>query len=208
MLAFTSSGRPPRTTTSLTANRPPGLSTRNDFGQHFPLVAGQVDHAVRDDHVNGIRWQRNRLDVSLEELDVRRARLLLVLEREAEHLVGHVESVRLPCGADALGGQQHVDATTRPEVEDGLAFVQLGQRRRIAAAERREKRLGGKSGCFTGVVEVGGDRVPRLARRSATPARSAATRRVGRTLGHALRDRTVSLAHRVADRLQRRCRLL
>jgi hypothetical protein len=42
--------------------------------------------------------------------------------------------------SDALGREQHVDPAARAEVEDGLALVELRDRRRIAAAERGKRR--------------------------------------------------------------------
>ena len=80
------------------------------------------------------------LDLALEELDVLDARLTLVLAGELEHLVGHVEAVGLAGRADAPGREQHVDAAARAEVEHGLALVEVGDRGRVAAAERRELR--------------------------------------------------------------------
>jgi hypothetical protein len=55
---------------------------------------------------------------------------------ELEHLVGHVQSDRLARLADALGGDQDVCSGAGPEVEDGLALVQVGDSGRDAAAER------------------------------------------------------------------------
>ena len=43
---------------------------------------------------------------------------------ELEHLVGHVEPDRLAGGRDAAGGDQHVGAGARAEIEHGLAVVQ------------------------------------------------------------------------------------
>ena len=54
-----SAGTSPRTTTSETAKRPPGFSTRNASAQHAVLVGGEVDHAVGDDHVDGVVGQRD-----------------------------------------------------------------------------------------------------------------------------------------------------
>ena len=105
------------------------------------------------------------------------AGLALVLVGEREHLVGHVEAVGFAGRSDALRGEQHVDAAARSEVEHRLAFVELRERGRVAAAERREQRLGGNAGLLAFVVEVGGDRIPRLGRRAATAARAAARRR-------------------------------
>ena len=63
-----------------------------------------------------------------------------VLAGEGEHLVGHVQAVRLARRADARGGEQHVDAAARAEVEDRLALVQFGDGGGVAAAERGERR--------------------------------------------------------------------
>ena len=65
----------PRTTTSETANRPPGLRTRNASSSTFFLSGREVDHAVGDDHIDGVVGERDRLDVTLEEFDVGDARL-------------------------------------------------------------------------------------------------------------------------------------
>ena len=46
------------------------------------LVGGEIDHAVGDDDVDGIGGQRDRFDRALEELDVVRAGLALILARE------------------------------------------------------------------------------------------------------------------------------
>ena len=95
MLERTSAGTSPRTTTSDTANRPPGLSTRNASAITFRLSRGEVDDAVGDDHVHRGIGERDRLDVALQELDVLDAGLALVLAGERQHLVGHVQAVRL-----------------------------------------------------------------------------------------------------------------
>jgi len=49
----------PWVTTSETAKRPPGLSTRNASRRTLSLVGRKIDHAVRDDHVRRIVGQRN-----------------------------------------------------------------------------------------------------------------------------------------------------
>ena len=59
-----------------------------------------------------------------------------------EHVVGHVEAVRLARRTNALGGEQDVDAAARAEVEHRLAFAQVGERRGVAAAERRKQCFG------------------------------------------------------------------
>ena len=55
--------------------------------------------------------------------------------------------------ADALRGEDHVDAAARAEVEHRLALVQVGDRGRVAAAERGERRRLGQLAALLGVVE-------------------------------------------------------
>ena len=85
----------------------------------------------------------------------------LIVARQVEHLVGHVEPVNLSRRADTARGQQHVDAAAGPEVEDGLALVQIDERRRVAASERRVDRLFREPGGLFLLVQVAGDGVVR-----------------------------------------------
>ena len=117
-----------------------GLEHAGGLAQDLGLVAREVDHAVGDDHVDAVARQRDLLDVAAQPLDVGDAGLGLVAAREVEHLVGHVQPVGQARRADAAGGQQHVDPAAGAEVEHGLALVQLGDRDRVAAAQRGEHR--------------------------------------------------------------------
>lgn len=56
--------------TSEMARRPPGLRTRAALAQGAWLVAGGVDHAVGDHHVDALVGQRQLLEVPLAKLDV------------------------------------------------------------------------------------------------------------------------------------------
>ena len=82
--------------------------------------------------------QRDRLNVALEEFDVGGLRLRGVALGECEHLVGHVEPEGAAGRPDPPGGQQDVDAATRTEIKDALALVEVGDRGRVAAAERSQ----------------------------------------------------------------------
>ena len=82
-----------------------GPQHSRDLAEHGRLVGRQVDDAVADDDVDRLRRQRDRLDVALQELHVRRARLGGVALGEREHLVGHVETEGPACRADALRGE-------------------------------------------------------------------------------------------------------
>ena len=102
MLLRTSSGTSPRTTTSETAKRPPGLRTRNASREHAVLVGGEVDDAVGDDDVDGVVGKRNASISPLRNSTFVDACLPLVFAREGEHFVGHVEAVGFAGGTYAL----------------------------------------------------------------------------------------------------------
>ena len=51
-----------------------------------------------------------------------------------EHLLGHVQPVRLPGRADPARGQQDVDTAAGPEVEHPVTFAPLGQATRSVSA--------------------------------------------------------------------------
>src|SRR5213080_2460727 len=119
---------------------PTGTQHAERLFQHAALVCGEIDHAIRNDDVNGAGRQRNILDFALEKLDVGHAGLGLIRAREGEHFVRHVQAVGFARGSDALGGQQDVDATAGTEVQNGLAGVEAGEGGGVAATERREHR--------------------------------------------------------------------
>ena len=78
------------------------------------------------DDVHRVVGQGNRLDRALQELHVGRPGLPLVLPRERQHLVGHVETVGLARGTDTARREQDVDAAAGPEVEDALLREEIG----------------------------------------------------------------------------------
>ena len=159
MLFRTAGGTSPRQTTSDTANRPPGLSTRNASASTFRLSADRLMtqlEMITSTEASG----SGMLSISpLRNSTFSSAGLALVLARERQHLVGHVEPVRLAGRADPPGGEQHVDAAAGAQVEHHLTLAQLGERRRIAAPQGRKHRLGGKDRRLRLAVQVGRDRV-------------------------------------------------
>src|SRR5215468_3883733 len=134
-----------------------GLEHAKGFGQHTILVGREVDHAIGDDHIHAGLGQGDLLDLALEELRVLDARLALVVAGEGEHLVRHVESVGFAGGPDAPGGEKHVDAAPRAQIQHGLAGLELGERRGIAAAKRGGCGFAGQAPRLRRRVEVGGD---------------------------------------------------
>jgi hypothetical protein len=139
-----------------------GLEHTERFREDAVLVGGEIDDAVRDDHVHRVVRQWNLFDLALEELDVRHAGLLLILAGEREHLVGHVEPVGLAGSADAPRREEYVDAAARTEVEDDLAGVEVGERRGIPASERGEHGLVRYGRRLTRVVQIRCNRVAAL----------------------------------------------
>src|SRR6185312_10275719 len=114
------------------------------------------------------------------------------------------QPVCLPRWSNALGGQQHVDAAARTEIEHYFAGAQLGERRGVAASEGREQRLGGQASRLARIVEIGGDRIPAFARRAAAARgfRPSAAGPPYRRLRNLLGDGAIALPHDVAYPLE------
>ena len=168
---------------------PAGFEDPECLAQNGVLVRRQVDHAVRDDHVDGAVGQRNRLDRAFEEFDIRGARLLLILASQCQHLVGHIQPVHLAGRADALGRQQHVDAATRSEIEHRVSRFERQERRRIAAPERRGHGVRRQILCLARRIEVRADRI----------AAAAGDRPAAARFADGARDGAVFVADRVMD---------
>ena len=155
MLRRMSAGTSPRTTTSETAKRPPGFSTRNASRSTASLSPDRLITQFEMIDVDRVVGQRDRLDRALQELDVGRAGLALVVARERQHLVGHVEPVGLAGRPDALRRQQHVDAAARAR-----------GRARSGPARARAARSGCRSRATPTPRRPGGRRAPRRNRGS------------------------------------------
>ena len=65
------------------------------------FVTGEIHDAIGDDDVDGFRGQRNLLDASAQEFDVRYSGLRGVLPSERKHVVGHIETIRPSSGTHA-----------------------------------------------------------------------------------------------------------
>ena len=93
----------PRVTTSETAKRPPGFSTRNASRNTLSLSAERLItqfEIITSTELSG----RGICSISPQELDILRARFALVLVGKRQHLVRHIEAVGFAGGADPLGG--------------------------------------------------------------------------------------------------------
>jgi len=157
---------------------PARLEDAEGLGEHAVLVGGEIDDAVRNDHVDRIVGQRNGLDLALEKLDVGRARLALIVAGQRQHLVGHVEAIGLALRADAARDSSTSMPPPEAEIEHGFARLQLGERGRVAAAERGEHGRFGQGAGLALAVKLGGDRVVagKVGARSAARSAADATR--------------------------------
>ncbi len=141
-------------TMSVIPTRPPGRRTRWISRVDRALVGRKVHDAVRDDDVDALRREGNRLDQAFEEVDVLRLRFRGVSLREREHLVRHVEPVDGSLRPDPARREQDVDAASGPQVEHGLARVQRGDGKWVAAAEAGGDRVLRQAGALLRVVEA------------------------------------------------------
>jgi len=66
--------------------------------------------------------------------------------RSAEHFLGHIDADNLACGADLSRGDEAVETTPRPEIDNTLAGLQSAERERVADAGKRLDRAVRHSG--------------------------------------------------------------
>src|SRR5215210_4216448 len=146
------------------------------------LRGGEVDDAVAYDDVHVIVGQRDILYLPLEELRVLDAGLAPVLAGKLQHLIGHVETIRLPARRHPPRREQDVYPAAAPQIQDHLARREGRKHDRVAAAKRSLHRsprqlallvLRVAPSCPVDPRRLGVERPPRIgptARRSSTTA--------------------------------------
>ena len=77
--------------------------------------------------VHGVVRQRYVLDLASQELHVLQAALGLVLFRQRQHLVRHIETVSLAGGPNPLRRKQDIHAPARAKIENHFSCIQLRQ---------------------------------------------------------------------------------
>src|SRR6185437_2876085 len=92
------------------------------------------------------------------------------------------------------------DTAARTQVEHDVALVQLGQGRRIPAAERRDQRLRRQARDLSVIVQIRTDGIARLSRgpAAARRARRLAAGHTALSSSHLSRDAAIALSHDVA----------
>src|SRR5215469_466539 len=136
-----------------------GLKDAKRFGEDAVFVAGEIDDAVRNDHVDGVVGERDVFDRALEEFNILNTGLFLILAGQREHFVGQVQAIGFPGEADAFGGKNDVNAAPGAEIKYGFAGLQLSEGRGVTATERGRDGFFGQRAFFRIGVEVFGDEV-------------------------------------------------
>lgn len=121
---------------------PARLGHAEHLAKDFPLVRSQVDHAVRDDQVDGVVGDRHGIGHPLAELDVGSGIAEVggdhdrIFAGDLQHRIGHVDANHMAGGADEPRGLETVNAAARSDVQDGLSRADGVQSRRGAAPIR------------------------------------------------------------------------
>src|SRR5665213_136095 len=170
------------------------LENPKRFFEHFSFVCREIDDAIGNNHIYSAIWERDVFYLAPEKFNVLSSGLPLVLVRERQHLVSHVETVSLPGRTHALGAEQYIDSASGAEIKNSLSGIQLCQCRRVATAQRRQQRLRWNSGGLTVVIQIRRNGIPRFGCGATAPTRTAAAG--GRVaLNDAQRGRAVLLLH-------------
>ena len=156
-------------TMSVTAKRPPGRSTRAASRKTWGLSAERLMTQFEMTTSTDSSGSGICSIVPFMNSTFSTPGRALVAAGQLEHLVGHVESVRLAGRADPAGRQQDVDPAAGAEIEDRLALVELGDGRRVSAAERGELRRVGERVALLAGVELGAEDVPSWSARAFVP---------------------------------------
>ena len=114
--------------------RPPARRTRKTSREDSGLVQAKVENAVGDHRVDRIAWHGKRFHVGLMELDVCQVEGFSISLGLGDHLCGRVDADHPAGRTDLAGGEDAVHARPAPEVQHGLARIDLAERKRIAHA--------------------------------------------------------------------------
>jgi len=138
--------------------------------------------------------KRSGLNHTLEETHVFHLSLNPVAFGQIEHSIGHIQAVSKARGTDAPRRKQHIDATSAAKVKHLFSWLQLGQRRGIATAQRGKRRRYRQLTQFRAAVEITGNSI---AIRCCAAATAAAAGGSGCTsTQHLLCSARVALAYR------------
>jgi len=96
------------------------------------FVGAEVDDAIADDDIGPTILDRQVLDHALPELDIAEAHHRCRRTGTLQHFLCHIDADDLAFGLDLFGGDEAVEAATRPEIDDAFSRPQRTLRKRIA----------------------------------------------------------------------------
>jgi hypothetical protein len=111
----------------------------------------EVDHTVRDDHIELRVLERESVDARFDKLDLREPVAISQPRGLADLFVGEVEPDHAPGRADLGSGAEHIGSRARAEIEHSVA------RRERSEVEVVADSCKGRQG-------LGGDRIEQVAR--------------------------------------------
>ena len=138
---------------SLTASRPPGLSTRKISRKTAGLSGARLRTQLLITQSAEASGERQAVDGGQMELDVGVAAGCGVGASALNHLGRHVDADGAAGGADLLRGQKDVEAAAGAEIDDDFAGLEVRGRGGIAAGEAHVGFCGNGGELFGGVAE-------------------------------------------------------
>src|SRR5262245_10455146 len=163
MLRRISAGTSPRTTTSDTATRPPGFSTRNASRSTASLSLERL--MTQFEMITSTELSGSGI-AAIEPF--RNWTFVAAACRGFSRRGASIEAVDLAGRPDALGRQQDVDTAARAQIKHRLPGLELDQRRRIAAAKRGGHGRGGQAARLGVRVQIRRDGIAAARCRTAT----------------------------------------
>ena len=146
-------------TTSETANRPPGFNTRKASRNTRSLSPERLMTQLQITTSTELSGSGIFSISPLRNSTFSDASFPLILPRESEHLVRHIEAVGFSGRANATRREQNIDTAARAEIEHSFSGVQLRQRGWVAAAERGQNSFLRQRAGLRTIIKVRGYRV-------------------------------------------------
>src|SRR5205814_2947134 len=116
-------------------------STRFEHAESFVedalLLRGEIDYAVRDNHIDAVVRDWQRFYFTQPKLNICESVLLRVFPCLAQHFMCHVDTNDLAGGSDCTSSEETVESSARSQIEDQLTFSERGNRQGISAAEAK-----------------------------------------------------------------------
>ena len=110
-----------------------GLQHTERFGEDLGFIRRKVDHAVRDDDIHTVGFDRQIFEIALAKFHILDVQALRTGPGALDHFGSHVHADHVSRLADFFRGEETIESRARAEVEDGLSRFERGERDRVAA---------------------------------------------------------------------------